>query len=387
MFRFRSRFATLGLANFLAQYHHYLIAFVLSAYLVSFVGEANVGYAVAGGSVIAALALLAVPAIFSQYGTKNVLTVLALAQIATLLGLSLADNTVAAIILYSLQGVLAFTIFIGIDLLVESQTMRENQTGNARGIMLTITNLAVIAGTLSLSYLATQFDYSKTFIAAALILVPFVYMAIQKLPNLSHAAPPSHVLPTALITEIIRSPTLRATVAAHFLLQLFFSWMLVYSPILLHDYIRFGWDDIGLLFTFAMIPYIVLNYPLGYIADRWLGEKEILIVGFLVLALTTLMMSFIDGVSFSAWATVLIMSRIGAAMVETMTETHFFKHVSEKNPAAISTFRMLRPISGIIGPLIAVLTLSTLTLPASFAVFGIIMLLGVPVSLVITDSK
>ena len=387
MFRFRTTFATLGLANFLAQYHHYLIAFVLSAYLASFVGEAYVGYAVAGGSLIAVLALLAAPSIFSQYGTKNVLTVLALLQIAALLGLSLADNTIVVIVLFALQSVLAFAMFIGIDLLVESQTIREGETGNARGIMLTITNMAVIAGTLSLSYLATQFDYSKTFIAAALVLVPFVYMAIQKLPNLSHAAPPSRALPTALITEIIRSPTLRATVAAHFLLQLFFSWMIVYSPILLHDYIRFGWNDIGLLLTLAMIPYVVLNYPLGYIADRWLGEKEILIAGFIVLALTTLMMSFIDGVSFAAWATVLIMSRIGAAMVETMTETHFFKHVSEKNPAAISTFRMLRPLSNIVAPLIAVVALTTLTLPASFAVFGIIMLLGIPVSLAIKDSK
>jgi MFS family permease len=380
-------FAKLGLANFLAQYHHYLVAFILSAYLASFVGEAYVGYAVAGGSLIAVLALLTAPAIFSQYGTKNVLVVLALLQIAALLGLSLADNAIAAIILFALQSVLAFAMFIGIDLLVESQTVRENETGNARGVILTITNFAVIAGTLSLSYLATQYDYSKTFIAAALVLIPFVYLAIQKLPNLSHAAPPSRVLPTALITEIMRSPNLRAAVGAHFLLQLFFSWMIVYSPILLHDYVRFGWDDIGLLFTFAMIPYIVLNYPLGYIADKWLGEKEILIAGFIVIAITTIMMSFIDGVSFAAWATVLIMSRIGAAMVETMTETHFFKHVSEKNPAAISTFRMLRPISGIIGPLVAVVALSTLTLPASFAVFGIIMLLGIPVSLAMKDSK
>jgi MFS family permease len=381
------KFTTLAVVNFLAQYHHYLTAFVFSTIIASYVGEKDVGFVVAGSSLMIALTLLSAPALFTSFGTKNVLSFLALAEITTLLGFSIAESAPWIITLYILQGTFTFALFIGIDLLIEARTPRESQTGNQRGLILTVTNIAVIAGTYSLSFILTGNDYFRVFIASALVMIPFLAISSVALPKLSYIGPPKVALPSTTIAIIRKSSTLRAIVGAHFLLQLFFTWMVIYSPILLHEYIKFSWNEIGLLLAIAMVPYIVLEYPLGFIADKWLGEKEILILGFAILSCATIAMSFIDGVSFFAWALVMIASRIGAAMVEVMTETHFFKQVSVTDPGAITVFRMLRPLGGIAAPITASIALSFVSLPIAFAGFGIILATGIPLAFSMTDSK
>lgn len=381
-------FFTLGLTNFLAQYHHYLTAFVASTFLASFVGEEALGFVVAGMSLITALTLFSTPSLFTAFGTRNVLGFLGLLELAVLLGLSVAETQLAVIVLFILQGAITYALFIGIDLLVEARTCNESETGNMRGMILTITNFSIVLATYSLSFILVDEQYYRVFIAAALVLLPFIFIAFQVLPAISHVAPPKAALPSAVLSQLRASSTMRAIVGAHFLLQLFFSWMVIYSPILLHDYIHFSWSDISIILAIAMTPYVILEYPLGWIADHLIGEKEILVLGFIILIGATATMAFIDGVSLYAWIIVMVVSRIGAAMVEVMTETHFFKQVSLEDPAAISTFRILRPLGNVIGPIIASLALLVMIpFPYMFAVFACILVLGVPLALSITDSK
>lgn len=381
------RFFTIGLANFIAQYHHYLIAFILSTFLASFVGEQALGYVVAAASLMTTLILISAPSVFTAFGIKNVLGFLALAEVAVLLGMAVAESPIMAVTLFVLQGVLTMSMFIGIDLLVESQTTNEKTTGNARGIILTISNISALLATYTLSMVAVDDQYYRIFITSALVLLPLAAIAFQGLPSISHIAPPKAALLSTVFAQIRANRSLRIIILAHFLLQLFFQWMVIYSPLLLHDYVHFSWSEIGLLLTLAMVPYIVLEYPLGWIADAWLGEKEILITGFVVLACSTLVMALIDGVPFWIWATVMVVSRIGAAMVEVMTETHFFKQVTHEDPAAIGTFRMLRPLGGVVAPLIASAALVFLPLPLIFGVFAVIIASGIPLAFSIVDSK
>jgi MFS family permease len=381
------KFTTLAVVNFLAQYHHYLTAFVFSTVIASYVGEKDVGFVVAGASLMMALTMLSAPSIFTAFGTRNVLSFLGLAEIATLLGFAIAQSPVWVITLFVLQGVFTYALFIGIDLLIEARTPRESATGNARGAMLTVTNIAVIASTYSLSFILAGDEYFRVFVASALVLVPFLALTLTSLPPISYVGPPKAALPSTTLATIRKSRTMKAIVGSHFLLQVFFSWMVIYSPILLHDYIHFSWVQIGIMLSIAMIPYVVLEYPLGYIADTWLGEKEILILGFIILSASTLVMSFIDGVSFFAWVAIMVVSRIGAAMVEVMTETHFFKQVSIQDTGAITVFRILRPLGSIAAPIAASIALSVLSLPLTFAVFGIILALGIPLAFTVVDSK
>ena len=98
-------------------------------------------------------------------------------------------------------------------------------------------------------------------------------------------------------------------------------------------------------------------------------------------------MWFLNGASFWWWVAVMVLSRVGAAMVESMTEVHFFRHVTEKDTSVITAFRALRPLGSVAGPLLASVALIYLTLPTTFIVFAVVMLLVVPLSLSIVDSK
>jgi len=70
-----------------------------------------------------------------------------------------------------------------------------------------------------------------------------------------------------------------------------------------------------------------------------------------------------------------------------MTETHFFRTVNHNDPSIIGLFRMLRPLSGVVGPVVASLSLLFIPLSSLFIVLGCILFLGIPLGLAIKDFR
>lgn len=118
------------------------------------------------------------------------------------------------------------------------------------------------------------------------------------------------------------------------------------------------WDQLGWMFAVAVLPFVFLEYPAGYLADRFLGDRKLLVTGFIIM-----------GVSFASLAlvtaetplfiilTVLILTRVGASLTEAMVEGHFFRRVSERDASTVSIFRMMRPGGALIAPIIGSLML------------------------------
>lgn len=379
------KLAVLRIGNFIAQYHFYIIAYIVSSYLAQFVGVANVGYVFVASSILVALVLYAAPAIFRSFGTRNVISFLTFLEVGVLLALAVTDSWVPAVILVTLQSALAYAIFIGIDLLIEASIKEESVTGSTRTSYLTITNFAVLLGALSISFIIIGDQYWRAFVSAALVLLPFLAMSLWFLPRVSFVE--SAPTDGNLVAQLRTNRSLSAISFAHFLLQMFFSWMGIYIPILLFSYIGFSWSEIGIIIGIGILPYVLFQYPLGFIADKWIGEKEILTVGFGIIILSLFAMVVVDTPHFWWWAGLMFFSRIGAAAVEAMTEVHFFRHVNEKDTSTITFFRVLRPLGNVAGPLIGSLALLLLPLQTTFALFGAIMMIGIPVALAIQDSK
>lgn len=377
----------LRVANFLAQYHHVLIIFVLSTFLSRFFGAENVGWVIAGSSMLVAFGMFEAPIIFTKLGTTRALFIFSILEILALVGLSTTDSAFGAIFFYTLQALFAYTIFIGLDLLLEAETRSETRTGNARGIFLTISNLAAFTATLSLAWISVGEEYSRVFLTAAAALIPFSILVIFTLPKVSYVLGTVRTPFAKLWSDVKNNPGIFVIMCSHFLLQLFFVWMVVYVPLFLHSHIGFSWNEIGLMLTVAMLPYILFEFPLGWIADNILGEKELLITGFVILGFTTITISFLDGAGAVAWGILLFTTRVGAAMVEVMTETHFFRNVNHTDSRVISLFRMLRPLAGIVGPVTASLALLIIPLPSLFVFLGCILFLGIPLGFAIKDFR
>ena len=163
--------------------------------------------------------------------------------------------------------------------------------------------------------------------------------------------------------------------------------MVVYSSIYLHETIGFGWEEIAIILTIMLIPFVLFTYPLGRLADRKYGEKEIMAVGFGIMGVATIILAFFDIKSIAVWAILLFITRMGAAAVEIMLETYFFKTVSARDSAVLGMFRITRPIGNFIAPLITGAGLLLTTNANLFVIIGMIALVGLYPALTIRDTK
>jgi MFS family permease len=149
------------------------------------------------------------------------------------------------------------------------------------------------------------------------------------------------------------------------------------------------WNKTGILFTAMLLPFIIFQYPAGVLADKRLGEKELLIFGFLVAGIATLVFA-IHRVSFSfiQIAIVLFLTRVGASIIEIMCDTYFFKQITEKDSTLVSLYRSMMPFSYVIGPVLGSLyLLGGGSITGIFVILGVMMLTAVPYTLLLKDTK
>jgi len=163
--------------------------------------------------------------------------------------------------------------------------------------------------------------------------------------------------------------------------------MVIYTPIYLYDHLGLGWDKIGIIFTIMLLPFVILEYPLGKISDK-IGEKELLIAGFAISAFFTLLIPFVKIPSVLAWGLLLFGTRIGAAMIEVMSETYFFKKIKPEAAEEVNFFRNTYPLSYIIAPIFAIPILFLVpSFEYLFYVLGAIMLIGLLITLKLKDTN
>jgi len=180
---------------------------------------------------------------------------------------------------------------------------------------------------------------------------------------------------------------IRSVFIAHFLLQMFFMMMVVYTPLYLTGTIGLTWTEFGTVMFFAQMAYVLLEYPIGVIADRYIGEKEMMAAGFLIIVIATAWMSFVTVASVLVWSVIMFTTRVGAALVEVTTESYFFKQTKSSDAQIISFFRVTRPLSYVLGAVVASLSLLYVPFNMLFIVFAFLMIPAMFCTLYIQDSK
>ncbi len=113
-----------------------------------------------------------------------------------------------------------------------------------------------------------------------------------------------------------------------------------------------------------------------------------LLAGFLIAIIPTTLIPFVTVQKVWIWALLLFTTRIGAATIEVMSESYFFKSVSEKNDDEISFFRNTYPLSFLVVPLIAVPALFFIpSFKYLFFILVAVLLFGLYITLRLRDVK
>jgi len=169
-------------------------------------------------------------------------------------------------------------------------------------------------------------------------------------------------------------------------LQFFYVWMVIYTPIYLYAHLGFSWKEISLIFTVMLLPFVLIQFPLGKYSDK-IGEKKMLMFGFLIATLATLSLFFIEKHAIWIWAIALFCTRIGAAIIEVMSDVYFFKHIKRENDEFIAIYRNTAPLSYVLAPFVAFIAFFFVpSFNFIFLILGVLMFYGVYLSSTIKRS-
>ena len=372
------------LAGFLFSMPIALASYINSSFLSSFVGEKFVSIIYVLGSIGSILALLLAPKIFRKIGGYRFLLLVILLDAFSFLMLSIAENIWSAIAMFILGFSMNTLLIFSLDELLEIFS-RNSATGKIRGIYLVVCNAAWVLVQLFSGTILGGFSYRTIYLISFSIMTLFLIISFLNLKNIPD---PKYdkIKSFTFVSEFFKNKNLFRAYTLSFLLQFFYSWMVIYTPIYLYAYLGFSWQEIGIIFAIMLLPFVLIQFPLGKYSDK-IGERKMLIFGFFVIALATLSLFFIREHSLWLWAMLLFATRIGAATIEVSVDAYFFKHIKPENEEFVGAYRSASPIAYIIGPFSAFIVF--LFIPSFnfiYIILGTLMLAGIYLSSTIEKS-
>src|SRR3989339_723311 len=373
------------LLGFLFAFHTALPTYINSSFLNFFISEKLVGLFYILASLLTIICFLSLPFILRKFGNYRVAFFLIILNLVALLGLAFLKNPIFLLTLFIINLITIPLIYFSTDVFLESFSSNK-VTGKIRGIYLTAVNLAWVVSPLIRALILTNGDYWKIYLASALFLLPVLLILMV---NLRHFKDSKYEKSNhwQTVKVIWKNKNLQNIFMANFLLFFFYSWMTIYTPLYLHKDMGFSWREIGLIFSVMLLPFVLVQFPLGRLADKKWGEKEILSLGFILIAISTGVISFVMDKNMILWMIILFITRIGAGTIEIMCDTYFFKKVDSLDAKVISFYRMVSSSAYILGPLLAVLAFNFLSFNIKylFLVLGLIMIFGLKFSLSLKD--
>ncbi|MEN9582063.1 MAG: hypothetical protein RL641_17 [Candidatus Parcubacteria bacterium] len=378
------RFALI--TGFLFSLHIALVSYANSTFAANLFGEDAVGPLFSIAAFISLLALLFwAPKKIARNGSLLFVALLMLVSIFTLTGLTQATFSIVSALFFIIYLSSNTIIFYGLDMMVEHAT-KNSDTGKIRGIYLTVLSLAWMLALLGTGAIIERGGFNLLYFVGA-VLVFFSLLAVYKGGASLNTRQIGKVQTMTAIKQVLQDKNLSAIYLVNFMLQVFYVVMVIFTPLYLTTVIGFSWKEVGMIFFIMLSPFVFLQYPLGRIADKRFGEKEIMIFGLLILGLATLMIFNMESSSIWIWATVLFATRVGAATVEVMSESYFFKHVNENDTGLIGIYRALAPLAYVIVPMLASWVISNYNYGILYSALGILCLMTIIPASRIKDTR
>lgn len=362
--------------SFLFSLHIALSAYVNAIFLSSIIKEQYVGILYTISSLVTLLLLSKSSNILKYFGNKNLTLWLLLANMLSLVGMITSRNAYIVAVSFIVFVSTNTQIFYCIDIFIEHFS-NKNTVGKNRGFYLMITSIAWMASPLIAAFLITKEGGYKTiyllaFFATVIMSVGLLF-SVKKFNDKTYKKTPFLQTYQYLKTN----HHMLAITVINFILQFFYAWMVVYTPIYLYQYIGLGWNQIGIIFTIMLAPFVLFDLPIGILVDKYhVSKRTLLSIGFIVISVSTLLIASMNTQNVVYWGIILFMTRVGACIIETTSEIYFFSHVREEETYLLSVFRDMTPVAYIIAPIISTLIFMVLPFKSLFIILSVILLAG-----------
>jgi hypothetical protein len=370
-------------------FHTFVVAYINSSFLEQFISAKSIGTIYTLGSALSVLIFLFISRVLQNVGNFKLTVLLLFTNLFAVLGMAFATSLEVAIPLFIVHLITIPLIIFNLDVFMEERIgVDESSTGSSRGLLLTLASLVGAIAPLVSGLLIdpTSGDFATAYLVSAATLVPVLIILIFFFKDFSDPEYGEIDVFSAIHT-FWNNINIRSVFIAQFLLQMFFMMTVVYIPLYLTGTIGLSWAEFGIIMFFGQMAYVIFEYPIGIIADRYIGEKEMMGFGFLIIAISTAWISFVTLPSVLVWSVIMFTTRIGAALVEVTTESYFFKQTKSSDAQIISFFRITRPLAYVLGAVVASLSLLYVPFNMLFIVFALLMIPAMFCTLYIEDTK
>lgn len=377
----------LYLAGFILAISSAVPAYINSSFIENFVSARYVGLFFIGANIATFITMLSFPALIRKVSNLLSAKLMMLLNIISLMALIISPAPIYLFLFFILMWISSNLLWINMDIFVESFTKNCN-TGKTRAVYFTFMNLGWILSPMLASKLVIAENYfNLVYLFAAFLLVLFYLIIVFNEKKVDKKITYDKLNIINTIKDFWKNLNLRGIYFVSFFLNLFFSSAVVYIPIYLNQTMGFDWAILGIMFSIMLIPFVLIEVPAGIIADKYIGEKEIITAGLIILIISLLLFFFVKSSNPFVWGSILFFSRIGSALVESMRESRFFKIVDAENVSYINFLRTSYPLGYLVGSGLGVLILSFFDIQYLFLFIAVLFLYSFYFVYIIKDSK
>lgn len=394
--------------------HLALPIYILSDYLSAYIDTKYIGVIFGISGLLSIYLINSYNKLLRQYHNYKTTFGLIIADIITLIMMSMINSPIYVSVFTILYISIVALLGVSVNLYVE-EFSNNKDTGVVRGIFLTISSLALILGLFIANKLTAQiwdienytfikYNYTYIFLVDALLLLPIIYLVRH---YYRHVQEPKYTGGNmwSVLKHLRRNTNLKGVFTANLMVAVFVTTMITYFINYLTRYGHLAMPDyIGILMPIALLPFIIIPYKVGDLADKKYGEKEFMIIGLAIMAISLLAIPlasmYIDNIIHSMsmafnsnilninksitnignvlpiglqdnlniinaklhykmmiiWGAVLILGRIGSSMVETAANSYFYKTISRTDSDSIALFTNIGAIGIVIGGTLSVIS-------------------------------
>jgi MFS family permease len=350
-----------------------LATYAQSSYLSQFFSLSQIGLVAAVSAIVTLIWSSFHPELIARHGNYQSALATTSLILASHLALALTSNHALIIGAIILRYAGLALMYVHFDLALESISDARS-IGSSRTKYLTVMNLAWLVSPSLMSYLIGDNNYRALYSFSALIVSILLIALITNRRYLDQVFHFSNRENNWLhsFKLMLKNNNLRPVFFSALSLQMFYSIAVLYIPIHLNQNLNIPWSELGWVFTIMLLAFIIIEWPAGILADRKLGEKEMMIAGNIIIATSCISIYLNSSSSILIWTWLLLFSRVGAALCESMEEVYFFKQVTDRDLGLINLFRQTRTIGWLIGSSFAAIILFFTNIPSLFLVMGLI---------------
>lgn len=318
--------------------------YIGTLFLSTIVNVSAIPYIYLIGYLVGMVAVLNMANIIEKYHKRFFYTSLYITISLVCFAIAFSPEKEVTVVLFICYLILTSLLYGSMSLIAEGVTRQEKLIGHVRGTQITIFSFGILASPFLAASFTSLGGYNLLFAATGILAIPMIFFANQFVSHTREAKPKSiHIINA--IKKAFDNTDLRGALFGLVSLELFYSVMVIFGAVLV---VTKGFDLItylSVVLPIALLPLVILPHTLGAVADNKFGEKEMMIVGMIIISLSLVLFILNDSKSLYLLTGILLFSRIGASMLETMVNAYYFKKIDQSEVALNSVFVATRFMS------------------------------------------